>query len=786
MRHGITKYLLIVVFSIGSVMTLMAQETGTIKGFVYDKSNGEPIIFTNVVLKGTTYGASTDVNGYFSIDGVPAGDYVLQTTYLGYDTAQIPISLSAGEVVSKKVYLKKGAIQMETVQVSAQSQEARTETKVSATKITPQQINKIPAAGAEADLAQYLQVLPGVVFTGEQGGQLYIRGGTPIQTKMLLDGMTIYNPFHSIGFFSVFETDIIRNVNVKTGGFGAEHGDRISAIIDIETRDGNKKKFAGKVSTNPFLSKVLFEGPIKKLTKEGGSNASFIFTAKHSYLNKSSKLFYQYMDERKEPISFNDLVQDPSKMYCQTCDGLPYKFTDLYGKVSFNTANGSKFNLFGFNYNDFVNFQQTSKLQWNNLGFGTDFVIVPGQSEMLIEGNFSYSDYGISLDEGDNQPRQSSISGFDLGMDFTYFLENGEIKYGVDVAGFKTNFEFFNPADIKFEQNQSTTELAGYIKYREVFGDWVVEPSLRLQYYGSLNVFSPEPRFALKYNVTDYFRLKTGGGLYSQNLISTVSDQDVVRLFSGFLSGPTEQLKRPNGEVASNNLQRAIHSVLGAEYNITEDLLLEVEGYYKRFTQLININRYKLFPDDPDYKIETGDAYGGDVLLKYEHKRWYGWMAYTLGWIKRHDGTQTYPPHFDRRHNLNLVGSYTFGKNLNWEVNARWNLGTGFPFTKTQGFYQNIRFNNGINTNYTTQNVSNPNNLGIIYGPLNQGRLPTYHRLDLSLKRTFALTVNTKLQAQASITNVYNRRNIFYIDRFSQDPVYQLPIMPSIGLTLDF
>jgi hypothetical protein len=427
---------------------------------------------------------------------------------------------------------------------------------------------------------------------------------------MLLDGMTVYNPFHSIGFFSVFETDIIQSVDVHTGGFSAEYGDRISAIIDINTRDGNKKRYSGKIASNPFLSKVLFEGPIKRMDEEGGGSASFIVTAKHSYLNKSSKLFYQYMEDDTRDVSFGDMVKNPSLTYCKTCDGLPYQFTDLYGKVSLNAANGSKLNLFGFNFSDYVNFQQTSELSWSNRGGGADFVIVPGTSPVLIEGDFSYSDYDISLKEADNKPRKSGIAGFDLGMDFTYFIEDGEVKYGADIAGFRTEFEFFNPHNLKFEQNQNTTEIAGYLKYRKILGDFVLEPSLRLQYYSSLGVFSPEPRFGLKYNLSDDFRLKTGGGLYSQNLISTVSDRDVVRLFTGFLSGPQQELERPNGEIASNNLQKAIHSILGFEADIYEDLDLEMEGYYKRYNQLININRNKVLPQDPDYMIETGDAYG--------------------------------------------------------------------------------------------------------------------------------------------------------------------------------
>ena len=193
--------------------------------------------------------------------------------------------------------------------------------------ITPKEIKQLPSVGGEPDLAQYLQVVPGVVFTGDQGGQLYIRGGSPVQNKVLLDGMIIYNPFHSIGLFSVFDADIIRNADVYTGGFGAQYGGRISSIMDITTRDGNKNRLAGKVSATTFGAKLLLEGPIVKQKEEGGGSSSFIFSLKNSYLNQTSKSLYSYIDT----------------------NGLPYKFTDLYGKISLNGNNGSKFNLFGFN-----------------------------------------------------------------------------------------------------------------------------------------------------------------------------------------------------------------------------------------------------------------------------------------------------------------------------------------------------------------------------------------------------------------------------------------------------
>ena len=241
-------------------MTSVFAQTGDIRGFVYDKENGEPIMFCNVIVEGLSLGASTDVNGFFNISDVPSGQHTLFVTYIGYDSLRQEVVLKDKQILNQKLEISPSSVQIETVTVSADRQEMKTEVKVSVTKVTPKDIKIIPSIGGEPDLAQYLQVLPGVVFTGDQGGQLYIRGGSPIQNKVLLDGMIVYNPFHSIGLFSVFDTDLMRNADIYTGGFGAQYGGRISSIMDIRTKDGNKNRLAGKVSTNTFGSKLMLEG----------------------------------------------------------------------------------------------------------------------------------------------------------------------------------------------------------------------------------------------------------------------------------------------------------------------------------------------------------------------------------------------------------------------------------------------------------------------------------------------------------------------------------------------
>ncbi len=773
--NSIYKLVLVTIIILTSLGFAMAQ-TAMVRGFIYEEESGEPAIFSNVYLQGTNFGASSDVNGYFLISKVPPGDYTLMATYLGFDTIAVPITLAAGAIQDKKLFLKKSSVRLETVTVSAERAEARTETRTSVVKVTSRDIKKIPSIGGQADIAQYLQVVPGVVFTGDQGGQFYIRGGSPIQNKVMLDGMMVYNPFHSIGLFSVFETDMIRNADIYTGGYNAEHGGRISSVMDITTKDGNKKRMSGVVGASTFGARAMLEGPIVKQKSVDKGSSSFILSVKNSYLEQSSKIFYDYIDE----------------------DGLPFNFTDIYGKVSLNAANGSKVSFFGFNFTDKVNnYKAISDFGWNSYGGGANFVVIPGKSPVLIEGNFAYSLYHSEINSTTLSDRYSEIGGFNGGLNFTYFLGKDELKYGVEVEGYRTEYEFQNFIGRKIEQTENTTQLGLYLKYKATIGKFLIEPGLRVQWYASLAEILPEPRLAVKYNATDWLRFKFAGGYYSQNFIAATSDRDVVNLFYGFISGPDNLPATFDGEEVTSKLQRSQHAILGTEIDISNSISLNIEGYYKNFPQLTNINRFKIYGDDAppgasdvetkDFIIEKGNAYGFDLVAKYEHKKVYFWFVYSLGYVNRYyedtEGEiQHYTPHFDRRHNINVILSYVTGPKRQWEFSARWNFGTGFPFTQVQGFYEYLTFPGGLNTGYEDENGQ----LGLIYGELFGGRLPTYHRLDIDMKKNFYLSAKTKMVLNVSVTNVYNRENVFYVDLVTNEVVYQLPFMPSVGLSVYF
>lgn len=739
-------------------------QTGKLRGNVYDKATGQPLAFATIVLRGganTLAGTTTDLEGFYTID-IEANTYSVTATVVGYDSTTVQIKIGTESITYQSFYLSESSQTLEGVDISARRESRKTEALVSQITVTPTQIKALPSTGGEPDIAQYLPVLPGVIATGDQGGQIYIRGGAPWMNKILLDGMTIYNPFHSIGFFSVFETETIRSAEVLTGGFGAEYGGRVSAIVDLKTREGNKGKWAGMVSASPFLGKFLVEGPLVRLKDENSASVSVLFTGKQSLFDYTSKNLYKYA----APDSL----------------GLPFSFRDFYGKISLVAPGGTKGNIFGFNFTDGVRYEGVADLNWKSVGAGANFTIIPSTTSMIINGAVNYSKYTLELVESNKAPRNTNISSFGILLDFTFYTNKSELKYGAEISGFSTDVSFYNPIGYTFKQNENTTELAGFVKYRRTMGRLVIEPSLRIHNYLALGETRIEPRFAAKINASDKFRIKFAGGLYSQNLISTVSNRDIVNLFNGFLSGPEQDIDRAATPNSTSRLQTAFHAVGGVEVDLTKHLELNVEPYFKNFTQLIDINRTKYRLEESDYITETGKAYGIDFSLRYEKNNTYIWATYSLGYVNRNDGFQEYPTNQDRRHNINFLMTRQFGKG--WEFGGRWNFGSGFPFTLTQGFYTAFDFKGGINTNVLS---GNPQDIGVIYSQQrNNGRLPAFHRLDVTLKKTVNFSKYNRLEINTSITNAYDRRNIFYFDRVNYRRVNQLPILPSLGVAYHF
>ena len=751
-------------------------QTGTVRGIVKSNEDGNAVPFAKVLIIGADKFDQTDIDGLFSIPNVPAGKYTIRISSPQFTEFTKEVEVIANGIVDLKVELFLGKM-IDQVDVYAGANEKITDPHISVVKITSTDIKRVPVTGGTADIAGYFQTVPGVITTGDQGGQVYVRGGTPIQNKVLLDGMTIYNPFHSIGFYSVFETELIRSADIYTGGFNAKYGGRISSIMDISYRDGNTKRFSGMVGVSPFTSQLMLEGPLNK-----AKNISFVMTGKASLLEQTSKALYPYINEG---------------------EGLPFNFYDFYGKVTVHGDQANKFSVFGFSFNDQVTYQAVSDLNWQSFGGGSSFIFVPNNSELFMKGRFNFSSYDINLKEENLKDRTSGILGTELAFDFTYHLPGkSRLDYGFGFNYFQTDFSTFNEVNRPIEQDNSSVEAGAYFTYRHVSKNrrLILEPGIRFQGYASVGQVTAEPRFSGKYNITDEIRFKVAGGYFTQNFTSTTSDKDVVNLFYGFITAPENlptNFVQPDGtqRTINNGLQKAWHAISGLEVDLSKKLSLNIEVYYKWFSQMTNVNSNKIFEDNAqNYKIddiykknfivESGTALGGDIVFTYTTKKLYLWAVYAIGKVDRWNGFDYYAPVFDRRHNVNLIATYNFGKKESWEITARWNLGSGLPFKQTNGVYEEPVIND-ISEDYW---LGNAQDLTFLYDDQNNGRLPTYHRLDMNVKKTIEPDKfsNMKWEFIAGITNTYSRQNIFYVNRVTNQKVYQLPIMPSVAVTLKF
>src|SRR5690606_34426235 len=407
-------------------------ENGGIKGNVRDVNTGVEIENVTVYIIGGSENTNTNSDGYYIISGLEPGSYKVVANIGGYIGDTLSVVVKSGNYELLNFYLKPEVKVYAGAKVRSKSKR-KEDVDVGKTKIKPAELFKIPTIGG-ADLVQYLQILPGVVFSGDQGGQLYIRGGSPVMNKVLLDGMTIYNPFHSIGLFSVFDVDLMRSAEVYSAGFGAEYGGRVSAIVDVKTKDGDFRRTKGDFAISPFLGKLSLEGPLQKFRPKHGAS-SFVFLIKNSYLDRSSRVFYE--------------VADPSK--------LPYSFNDIYGKLTFNSSNGSNFKMFGFNFKDKVSFPGSTTYSWNQTGLGTTFRMIPEGRQSTIDGYVTYSDYLINQDEVDQKPRSSSISGLNIGINIGSVNNEDIIKYGFDINAFSTDFSIFNSNNRSISQQEFTT-----------------------------------------------------------------------------------------------------------------------------------------------------------------------------------------------------------------------------------------------------------------------------------------------------------------------------------------
>ncbi len=718
--------------------SVFSAEFGAIKGFVSDARDGEKLSYANVIIKNTIFGASTDEKGYYYISNIPAGDYVVLYSYLGYDSVEKNITIVGGKVLTLNIELNQSAIEVPELVVTAQRERFEKSVEVSHTTFTQREIKSVPGL-FEADLIKTLQLMPGVVGMHDLSNKLYVRGGSPDENLVLLDGIIIYNPAtHLFGLFSTFQPDAVKEAELYAGGFPAKYGDRLSAVLDVTTKEGNSKKFEGNASVGLITSKILLEGPIP--------NGSFLFSARRTYFDA---LVWSYAH------IFNKKVE------------LPYYFYDGVGKINYNFSSDNRLTLTGFGGADIISFQEGSPptdkidLEWGNRGVSAKWrkVISPRlYCEILgVWSNFfTHFDYVDFYDSTQNLHLFEEIKSFNLKNDFSYILnKNHTIDFGIQGENLRVEQRWEVEEGTFGPPRQGSNLIAGYVQDKWQFIEPVLffQPGLRLIYYDQGKRLAYNPRLGLKYRFQENSAFNIAIGKYNQFLITINSQESYFSIFDFW---------RP---VDSTHLPPvSYHIISGIEKWFNDETNLKAEIYYKKYYNLLIPGEEDMFFSVPTENLKVGNGYatGLDIFFKRSLKNYFGWISYSLGYTRRNLENFSYCPRYDRRHNLNIVLGFVVPGSIpvfrNGKLDLRWFLGTGLPYAVEIARYKSFFYSE-------TDSFSEYPGYWWRYikGKRDAYRLPVAHRLDMHYERDTKI-FGIKANWFVDIVNVYARKNVLFYD----------------------
>jgi hypothetical protein len=746
MKRTATTCLLLALILIGTAASAHAQvKRGGVRGIVSDSLTGERLSLVNIYMPEEGIGAATDVNGFFLIGNIAAGKHRVRATLIGYGTVDREITIVAGSIVTLNLQLVPAVVEMEMVETTAERR-TRYDTEISTMPISAAEISVVPRA-VEADLFRTIAVLPGVVATSDVSSQFYVRGGGGDQNLILLDGMTIYNPFHALGIFSIFDADAVKEAEIIKGGFPAHWGNRLSSVINIRTREGNKNRFSGKLSLSQVSGKALLEGPTPW---EG----SWMLSARKSLFDEVLQSFV-----RQET---------------------PFDFYDVIGRMNVTTGESGRLSLHTLFSGDNIRSDSDTdpEYQWSNAAYGISWFQVL-ENKYLIDMTFSFSNFKGELRPRENSlvnPRLSEVNDVYFNGSVTYFRDNGDM-YG---AGFmfrlpEYHFAFVNSANYKRDESRKNSETGIWFKYKlKQFRPFSLEFGIRSDIFSVLSTNSAdafEPRFSLSYDASTALSLKVSYARVHQRLVTITNEDDVVSLFETWIPILDDQ---PS--------QEADHYIIGVDGDVRfiPGLNFNLQGYYKDMRNLVEYNRDKVDSKDPDFVRAEGRSYGFEAFIEEKLPHYYGLVSYSLSYTERTVGNFTYSPRYDRRHSLNLIAGWKPAEG--WDINMRWEFGTGLPFSQIIGFYDRLFFNGLFDGGGYIGESGEPYTM---LGAKNTGRLPSYHRLDLSVSKAFQFEW-VRFVAEASVLNLYDRNNMFYYDRTTGERIDMLPILPTVNLRVEF
>lgn len=723
---------------------------GTLNGYVSEARTGEAIWGANIILEGTTLGTSTNSAGFFTLTRIPEGSYTAVISFIGFREMRREITIVAGETLRLDAELTESGVELDDVTLVSDFFDLEQRQSVGVTTVSTQLIRDTPAV-LQADVFRSIQLLPGITSASDFSSGLYIRGGTPDQTLILLDNTTVYNPTHFFGFFSTFNPDAIRDVRVFKGGFPPEYGGRIGSVVDIYNKDGNRRQRSGTASVGMLSSRASFEGPF-----EGGS---YMFAIRRSTLEPLLWALRGSVDNIPRSFYFLDANAKINYDLGQR-DRLSLSFYTGLDDVVFPASDDLLLNLFYGNI--------TGSLTWRRILSGSTFgTLTFTGSRYFNEPRF---EFGGTVFE-----RKNTVNDFSVKADIEWTPDqNHTVKSGLWAGTLLFTLQDRFDGNLTQSPDLTSGYYTFYIQDRwRITPRWIFLGGARASYFTSGNFFRAEPRAQLEYRPTENLRLQTAAGRYHQ-FKSLITNE----AFSGF----DVWLLTDRGVAPAYGDQ----FMAGAKWNPNNTWSFELEGFYRTMRQLFEFD-----PRIPDtagleyselFRFGEGFAYGVEVLAQRNRGRLTGFLGYTWGTTRRKfpgfNDDNFFPPKFDRIHDLSLVANYRL--NARWMSTVVFGYATGQTYTEPLGRTQ-------INNPFGTE-PDNP----IIVGRVNASRLPAYHRLDVGFTRygRFFNLGDSELQLQ--IINLYSRRNVwFYQFDFDENPVQRitvqmLPILPSVTYTVNF
>jgi hypothetical protein len=714
-----------------------------IRGSVADSATGEKLPFANIILLNTNKGAASNINGFYLLPNVPPGTYQIAASSIGYEREVRLITVLPGNPLTVNFRLKAKPVEFSEVVVTDRAKRELTEINTSIHVMEQRDIKTVPVAVQE-DIFRAIQILPGVVSTSDVNSHFYVRGGAGDQNLILLDGMKIYNPFHAFGIFSIFDSDVIKTTEVYTGAFPPGFGGRLSSVVNMTTREGNATNFSGKANINFVSSKLQLEGPMFEETRWLVSGRKSLFSGTFDrFLNKN----------------------------------VPLSFYDALIKVSREGENNALYGFQGFFSGDELHSGRPDEAdyRWRNhaVGFTASGLI---QDRLYISAVGFENSFAAERNPKESKtitPSSTTVTEVGVRAHATLYTDSHDLFFfGFEFSFPRLEYDLINTFGTARHLVSSFVESWAWMRYQAKFEQLQLDGGIHTD-VGSLfqrrsSLSLVQPRLNISYLVAPEWRAKASYGRFNQNMITVNNEDDIISIFDAWIQVPDELQS-----------EQSDHYVLGIEGNIVRELSTNVQLYYKHYGSLVTYNRDKVDARDPDYVNGTGRAYGLEALIRYGVPMVDLYAAYTLGWTTVTSNRFTYYPRYDRRHTLNVLAVVHPLERL--EATLRWEVGSGFPFTQTIGYYDRLVFG-GIFDGSFVGETGKPYSL---LGQKNAARLPTYHRLDASVTYRFVIEP-LKGTVGLSVINLYNQRNVFYFDRKTGQRVDMLPFFPSAALTIEY